>query len=227
MEAGLGNAEKLPAVGQIRSRERVRGLAEVYTHEREVMAMLDLVPELFPSAEDPGNTDRTFLEPACGHGNFLIAILARKLKFVTARRYGRGEQFEHRVLRCLGSIYGIDICQENVIESRERMRALVSQHVDSQLKGDGPTRGFSIAVEAILLTNVLCADTLAEAAEIELVEYRAGASGTFVREWSRPLDPAAGNLSLLSLPARRDEVPVHYSELGSLGEPTIAPQRAA
>lgn len=227
VEARLENAPRLPGAGQIRSRERVRGLAEVYTHEREVKGMLDLVPEMFPSAEDPGNTDRTFLEPACGHGNFLVAILARKLEFVTARRYGRGERFEHRVLRCLGSIYGIDICEENVVESRERMRALVDEHVESQLKGEGPTRGFAVAVEAILLTNVVCADTLAEAAEIELVEYRAGASGTFVREWSRPLDPTAADLSLFSLSARRDEVPVHYSELGRLGEPTVAPQKAA
>jgi hypothetical protein len=227
MEAKLENAPELPGQGQIRSRERVRGLAEVYTHEREVEGMLDLVPEMFPSPEDPGNTDRTFLEPACGHGNFLVAILARKLEFVTARRYGRGERFEHRVLRCLGSIYGIDICEENVVESRERMRALVDQHIESQLKGDGPTRGFVVAVEAILLTNVVCADTLAEAAEIELVEYRAGASGTFVREWSRPLDPTAGDLSLFSLPVRRDEVPVHYSELGCLGERTLGPRKAA
>ena len=35
--------------GQIKSRERVRDLAEVYTHEREVDAMLDLVPDMFPS----------------------------------------------------------------------------------------------------------------------------------------------------------------------------------
>ena len=33
---------------QINSRERVRDLAEVYTHEREVNAMLDLVPDMFP-----------------------------------------------------------------------------------------------------------------------------------------------------------------------------------
>src|SRR5215218_1123472 len=115
--------------GQIRSRERVRGLAEVYTHEREVKAMLDLVPDMFPSGRDSGNTDRTFLEPACGHGNFLVEILRRKLEYVTCRRYGRGERFEHRALRCLASVYGIDICDDNVGESRERMRSLIGAHV--------------------------------------------------------------------------------------------------
>jgi hypothetical protein len=69
----------------------VRDLAEVYTHEREVNAMLDLVPDMFPSAADTDNTDRAFLEPACGDGNFLVEILRRKLRYVTPRRCGRGE----------------------------------------------------------------------------------------------------------------------------------------
>ncbi len=109
---------------QIKSRERVRDLAEVYTHKREVDAMLDLVPDMFPSVEDPGNTDRIFLEPACGSGNFLEEILRRKLAFVTTRRFGRGERYEHRILRCLTSIYGIDISADNVEESRDRLRAV-------------------------------------------------------------------------------------------------------
>ena len=163
--------------GQIKSRERVRDLAEVYTHEREVNAMLDLVSDMFPSARDPGNTDRTFLEPACGHGNFLVEILHRKLKYVTPRRYGRGERFEHRALRCLASVYGIDICDDNVRESRERMQSMVSAHVEGHLGGHAPTIGFSEAVEAILETNIIRGDTLADAAEIELVEYRAWRRG--------------------------------------------------
>jgi hypothetical protein len=207
---------------QIKSRDRVRDLAEVYTHEREVNAMLDLVPTMFPSTNDPGNSDRTFLEPACGHGNFLVEILRRKLEYVTPGRYGRGERFEHRVLRCLASIYGIDICEDNVRESRERMRSVISGHLEEHLNPDAPTSGFDQAVETILGTNVVCADSLADAAECELVEYRPASGGTFTREWSRPLDPAAGELNLFSLPPRCDEVPVHYSELARQTEPTAA-----
>jgi hypothetical protein len=111
-----------PDRSQIKSRARVRNLAEVYTHEREVNAMLDLVPEMFPGESDPGNTDRTFLEPACGSGNFLVEIFRRKLNYVTPRRYGRGERFEHRILRSLASIYGIDIGADNIEESRGALR---------------------------------------------------------------------------------------------------------
>lgn len=200
--------------GQIKSRERVRDLAEVYTHEREISAMLDLVPDMFPSADDPGNTDRAFLEPACGSGNFLVEILARKLAYVTPCRFGRGEPFEHRVLRCLASIYGIDICEENVANARERMSNLIYAHIELHLGDDTPTPGFASAVETILATNIIRADTLADAAEIELIEYASATDGAFIRNWSHPLDPAADEQTLFSLTEpRRDAVPVHYSEL--------------
>src|SRR5262245_38892990 len=110
---------------QIKTRDRVRDLAEVYTHEREVRAMLDLVPDMFPSEGDPGNHDKTFLEPACGSGNFLEEILRRKVATVTVSRYGQGGRYEHRILRCLSSIYGIDVDDQNVTESRDRLRAVI------------------------------------------------------------------------------------------------------
>lgn len=200
--------------GQINSRERVRDLAEVYTHQREVNAMLDLVPDMFPSEDAPGNTDRAFLEPACGSGNFLVEILARKLAYVTPRRYGRSESFEHRVLRCLVSIYGIDVCEENIAAARERMSNVIDAHIDRHLGGETPTPGFLSAVETILATNIIRANTLVDAAEIEIVEYAPAADGMFIREWSHPLDPAANEPTLFSLAdLRRDAMPVHYSEL--------------
>lgn len=58
---------------QIISRQRVAERGEVFTAEREVNAMLDLV------ANECLRPDSRFLEPACGNGNFLAAILKRKL----------------------------------------------------------------------------------------------------------------------------------------------------
>lgn len=214
---------------QIRSRERVRDLAEVYTHEREVNAMLDLVPDMFPAEQDPDNIDRTFLEPACGSGNFLVEILRRKLVHVTPERYGLGEDFEHRVLRCLSSTYGIDISPDNVQESRERMRAVISAHVKGHLGNGTDSPGLDDAVTEILATNVICADALADAAEIELVQYTPGERGTFIREWTRPLDPTLGELSLFATVPLRDERPVHFAELGRQRGPALtdAPEKQA
>ena len=61
---------------QIKSKQRVTDHGEVFTSEREVNAMLDLVKQ------ETDRIDSRFLEPACGTGNFLIAVLKRKLDVV-------------------------------------------------------------------------------------------------------------------------------------------------
>ena len=58
---------------QVKSKQRVTDHGEVFTAEREVNAMLDLVKQ------ETERVDSRFLEPACGDGNFLTAILKRKL----------------------------------------------------------------------------------------------------------------------------------------------------
>lgn len=67
---------------QIKSKKRVADHGEVFTAEREVNAMLDLVKQ------ETERVDSRFLEPACGDGNFLAEILRRKLKEVR-RKYKR------------------------------------------------------------------------------------------------------------------------------------------
>lgn len=60
--------------------------------------------------------------------------------------------FEHTILRCLASIYGIDINADNVAEARERMLGVVGEH----LAAHGPIEmspGFRGALDAILVTT--------------------------------------------------------------------------
>lgn len=202
---------------QIKTRQRVRDLAEVYTHSREVNAMLDLVADMFPSDEDPSNTDRKFFEPSAGSGNFLEEILRRKLASVTAERYRSTLLYEHRILRALASIYAIDIDAENVDESKDRMRHVIQSHVDNDLNTKVPSPGFSSAVDVILETNIVRANTLTDLDLIEWVDYRAGRNGTFQRTWSTVGDEA-GQLDLFS-ETKEDLVPVHYSLLADNPSP--------
>ena len=51
---------------QIKSKSRVKKFAEVYTNEREVKAMCDLIPK-----ETWDNIESTFLEPAVEMATFL------------------------------------------------------------------------------------------------------------------------------------------------------------
>jgi len=62
-----------------KSRDRVRDLAEVFTNEHEINAMLDLVEEASPHLTYELST--SFFEPSCGTGNFVTIILERKLNF--------------------------------------------------------------------------------------------------------------------------------------------------
>ena len=208
---------------QIKTRQRVRDLAEVYTHAREVTAMLDLVPDMFPTREDPDNTDRKFFEPATGSGNFIEETLRRKLAFVTASRYRSSLTYEHRLLRALASIYAVDIDPENVAESKDRMKHVLRSHLDNDLNTKVPTAGFAGAVNAILLTNIVLADTLTDLDSIEWVDYKACQAGMFQREWSKA--GVADQLDLFSVP-KVDEIPVHYSMLASNPRPVTVPRKA-
>lgn len=211
---------------QIKTRDRVRDLAEVYTHEREVNAMLDLMPAMFPSESDPGNHDRRFLEPSCGSGNFLEEILRRKLSTVTVRRYGHSERYEHRILRCLASIYAVDIDAENVTEARDRLRWVIASHVDNDLVSWTVSQGFARAVNTILMTNIQQGNTLVDATTIEFVEYRPGRSGTFTRTWSFLEEaPTSQQLDLFTESPgepKMDGVPIHYGLLADNPEPVTA-----
>src|SRR3546814_5458274 len=79
----------------LKTRQRVRDLAEVFTHEREVKAMLDLIPDMFPAGSSTRAVDAKFLEPACGSGNFLEEILRRKLAGVRFARVRSVSRYEH------------------------------------------------------------------------------------------------------------------------------------
>jgi len=65
--------------------------------------------------------DSRFLEPACGSGNFLVAVLRRKLAAVELK-YGRLEfERRHFALLAIMSLYGIEILADNVAECTENL----------------------------------------------------------------------------------------------------------
>lgn len=138
---------------QTKSKERVRQHGEVFTAEREVKAMCDLVKD------ETERIDSRFLEPACGDGNFLAEILTRKLA-VVKRKYGHSYlDYEKNAVLAASSIYGVDILLDNVLACRERMFKLWDKEYKTNCKKDcsDQTRD---AVKFILSRNIVCGNAL-------------------------------------------------------------------
>jgi len=90
--------------GVEREKARVKATGEVFTPTSLVQEILDKMDqELFK--ED----DKTFLDPACGDGQFLSEILIRKVE--------NGIDFE----TALSTIYGVELMQDNVDLCRDRL----------------------------------------------------------------------------------------------------------
>jgi hypothetical protein len=139
---------------QIRSKQRVADHGEVLTGSREVTAMLDLVKQ------ETERIESRFLEPACGNGNFLAAILDRKLKIAEAR-YERSQlDFERNAVLAVSSIYGIDLLEDNVLHCRERLFELFDQSFYSRLYKDRAKSKVRDAVRFILERNIIWGDAL-------------------------------------------------------------------
>ena len=125
----------------IKSKARVKELGEVFTPAALVTEMLDKLPA------DCWLPDKTFLEPSCGNGNFLVQILQRKLNN------------NHQPLQALSTIYGVDIMKDNVVESRKRMLQIA---IDGGLDWEGPDLRKAVK---ILKRNIRQGNTLEQPLE--------------------------------------------------------------
>ena len=102
-----------------RERSRVKATGEVFTPTPLVQEILDqLPPEVFT---DP---TKTFLDPACGDGQFLSEVLIRKME--------NGSTFE----QAISTIYGVDLmadnvklCQDRLLCGREDLRHVVEKNI--------------------------------------------------------------------------------------------------
>ncbi len=166
---------------QVKSKKRVDDHGEVFTAEREVKAMCDLV------GDATERIDSRFLEPACGDGNFLAEILTRKLAIVKIRYRRSAYDWERNSLLALGSMYGVDILSDNCSACRKRLFEIWNKEYQAVCKREcnEDTRK---AAKFILFRNIICGNALT---------YRCVAeNGTDTREpiifseWSFPRNDA-------------------------------------
>ena len=138
---------------QVKSKKRVADHGEVFTNEREVNAMLDLVKH------ETERIDSRFLEPACGNGNFLAEVLRRKLKVVD-QRYGNNQMdWERYAVIAISSIYGVDILEDNAKECRERLYTIFDDFYTALFK-DKCKEECRRSIRFLFERNILWGDSL-------------------------------------------------------------------
>ncbi len=138
---------------QIKSKQRVKDHGEVFTQEREVNAMLDLVKN------ETERIESRFLEPACGDGNFLAPLLEKKLAIVN-RKYGSSQnEFERMSLIAVSSIYGVELLRDNVEVCVERLYEIFND-VYKKLYKDKSKDEFRKSIQFVLKRNILQGDAL-------------------------------------------------------------------
>lgn len=103
--------------------------------------MCDLIPE----DEIWSDITKTFLEPACGTGNFLVEIFERKLKYCKDEKDG---------LKALASIVGIDIAEDNCFEARVRLMTMYCKAFPKA------SNASLLLAAGILRNNIICGDSL-------------------------------------------------------------------
>lgn len=115
----------------IKSKSRVKQYGEVFTPDALVQEMLDNLEK------SSWREDTCVLEPAAGNGNFVLAVLERKLNYPGNNPY-----------RALASIYAVELLEDNVKEMKDRIRKRMSGYKNSQL------------IERILARNIVCGNFL-------------------------------------------------------------------
>jgi hypothetical protein len=152
-ERGSDECPQETAGQQTKSKRRVADHGEVFTRQREVEAMLNLV------SQETGRIEARFLEPACGSGNFLSEILERKLRVVQKRYRKSQPAYEQYAVLSVSSIYGIDIMEDNISECRKRLFEIFDQEY-TRLFNKAVKDECRAAIRYILRRNIIWGDAL-------------------------------------------------------------------
>lgn len=140
----LSEAQRL-----VKSKQRVANHGEVFTPRWMVEDMLDLVKH------ESERIDSRVLEPACGSGNFLVPVLARKLATVQFR-HGKSEfEKRHYALFALMCVYGIELLSDNAEECRHNLAEVFNTFL-----GIDDNDEWAQAARAVLEVNIVQGDAL-------------------------------------------------------------------
>lgn len=158
----------------VKSKQRVADHGEVFTPAWLVEDMLDLVKD------ESARIDSRVLEPACGSGNFLVPVLARKLATVQ-QRYGKSDfEKRHYALFSLMCVYGIELLPDNAEECRQNLVAVFDSFLDID-SDDECARAARVVADANIVQGDALTMTVANDQPITFPEWGYLGKGKFQR----------------------------------------------
>lgn len=95
--------------------KRKKQTGEYFTPEWQVRKMINKIPE--EVWKDPS---KTVLEPSCGDGNFVVQIIQKKVECGST------------VAQAIKTTYAIDLMEDNVMETRKRVKGIILELGDSK-----------------------------------------------------------------------------------------------
>lgn len=101
----------------IKSKERVKKFGEVYT---PIWVVNEMIDGLEKESDAFSDVSKTFLEPSCGTGNFVVEIYRRKLNKCKNDR-GKAEI-------ALRSLWCIELLEDNMLECRQRVKDIFAYY---------------------------------------------------------------------------------------------------
>ena len=161
----------LKVSNMVKSKKRIRDVGEVFTPDVVVEAMLDLFPD------DAWGADKNWLEPTCGNGQFVVAILNRKLGKTDKSKNGfvtpRFPIFDD----ILNTTFGMDIMPDNILECKHRIyrevfpKSFKCGRLDNRKEGKRPIKSLIGAICIVENNFVVTADTLEEDLNSKFVKF--------------------------------------------------------
>ena len=133
-----------------RSRKRIRYLGEVFTPDKYVHEMLDMLDSSVWS-----DTNTIFFEPTCGHGNFVVAIVERRLNAFMAKYKKEKRAKLYSLANTLNNLWAVDVDSRNIDLCRKRVWTIAINFLfDCQVEAFN-TKDFS-KKDKDFLAHILC-----------------------------------------------------------------------
>lgn len=137
---------------QFKNKERISKYGEVFTSQREVNEMIDLV------SHEAIRLESRFLEQACGEGVFLMEVLSRKLDVISKKFKRHKQDFVKNTIIAVSSLYGIDLLIDNVEKCRDNLLKITLNKYKGIFKDENEK--FIKTIKFILSVNIVCGNCL-------------------------------------------------------------------